>query len=126
MSKWQEQKEAEKKQAKTEKPEVPTLETFENEMKDGMEQMHQAFRDRAAKEQQRIFDVCDADYYFVVCFSNKGQLVEFCEKMQLNPDEIYIDGKEFARRVNRALQTPDTKFPNTQPINRDYANRARE
>lgn len=124
MSKWKDQKETEKVNQK--KPEIPTLEEFEDQMEDGMEQLHQAFRDRAAKEQQRVFDVCDADYYFVVCFSNKAQLLEFCDKLNLNPDEIYYNGKEFARKVNRALSTPDTKFPKTQPFNKDYAERARE
>lgn len=126
MSKWKEQKAAEIKPVEQEKPDIPTLEEFEADMENGMEQLHQAFRDRAAKEQQRIMDVCDANYYFVVCFSNKRQLEEFCEKLKLNPDEIYIEGKEFARKVNRALQTPDTTFPKTQPFNKDYAERARK
>ena len=123
MSKWADQKAAEK--AKPKKREPQTLEEFEQATENGMEQLHQAFRDRAAKEEKRVLDVVNCDYYFVVCFSNREQLYEFCNKAGLNPDEIYIDGRTFARKINRALQTPDTKFPQTQPFNKDYVSRSR-
>ena len=121
MSRW-----ADQKKPKQEEPQEPqTLEEFEEGTAAGMEKLHQAFRDRAAKEDQRVMDVVDCNYYFVVCFSNRAQLYEFCEKTGLNPDEIYIDGRAFARKINRALQTPDTKFPKVQPFNKDYVNRSR-
>lgn len=132
MSKWRDQVQAEQKPAKGKKaqpapePENPTLEEFEQEMADSMDQLHQAFRERAAKEQQRVLDVCDSNYYFVVCFSNAQQLTEFCESVKLNPNEIYVDGREFAKKINRALKTPDTDFPKTQPFNKDYVKRARD
>ena len=133
MSKWREQMEAETKptkgkgKAQAQQPENdPTLEEFEQEMADSMDQLHQAFRDRAAKEQQRVLDVCDSNYYFVVCFSNAQQLNEFCDSVKLNPNEIYVDGREFAKKINRALKTPDTQFPQIQPFNKDYMKRARD
>ena len=126
MSKWKEQQEAEKTKKQAEKQEPATLEEFEQNTADGMEELHQAFRDRAAKEEQRVMDVVNCDYYFVVCFSNRKQLYEFCEKTGLNPDEIYIDGRTFARKIKRALETPDTDFPKVQPFNREYKSRARE
>ena len=125
MSKWKEQKEAETKGEK-QSQDPPTLEEFEQKQADGMEQLHQAFRERAAKEEKRMLDVVNCDYYFVVCFSNRDQLYEFCERAGLNPDEIYIDGRAFAKKINRALETPDTQFPKTQPFNREYAKRAQE
>ena len=122
MSRW-----ADQKKPKQEEPQEPqTLEEFEEGTATGMEKLHQAFRDRAAKEEQRVLDVVNCDYYFVVCFSNREQLFEFCEKTGLNPNEIYMDGRTFARKINRVLQTPDTKFPKTQAFNRDYMSRARE
>lgn len=125
MSKWKDQKEAEK--TKQEEPQkIPTLKEFEESMDENARELHQAFRERAAREEQRVLDVVNCDYYFVVCFSNRKQLYEFCERTGLNPDEIYIDGRTFARKINRALETPDTDFPKTQPFNRDYAKRARE
>lgn len=127
MSKWKEQQKAEQAKAKeAEKQETPDLEQFEHGMAEEMNELHQAFRDRASKEDKRVLDVVNCDYYFVVCFSNRAQLYEFCERTGLNPEEIYIDGKTFSRKINRALETPDTDFPKTQPFNRDYLNRARE
>ena len=95
-------------------------------MESDMERLHQAFRDRAAREQRRVVDVCDSNYYVVVCFSNREQLDEFCASIGLNADEIYMDGRDFAKKINRALKTPDTIFPKIQPFNRDYVRRARE
>lgn len=126
MSKWADQKAAEQKKQEQQPQEPQTLEEFEQATADGMEQLHQAFRDRAAKEDQRVLDVVNCDYYFVVCFSNRRQLFEFCDRTGLNPNEIYMDGREFARKINRALETPDTQFPKTQPFNRDYVKRAME
>ena len=124
MSSWKDQKAAEK--AKPKKQEPQTLEEFEQAAADGMEKLHDEFRARAAKEDQRVLDVVNCDYYFVVCFSNRTQLYEFCDRTGLNPNEIYIDGREFAKKINRALQTPDTQFPKPQPFNKDYVSRARE
>ena len=101
------------------------MEEFEDDMETGMEELHGAFRQRFEKEQKRVLDVCNADYYFVVCFSNKGQLDEFCSTVGLNPDEIYYDGRVFARKINRALKTPDTVFPKILPFSKDYTERAR-
>ena len=125
MSKWKEQKAAEAKVAEKKKPEPPSLEQFEEGMASDIDALHQAFRDRAKQEEKRFSDVCDSDYYFVVCFSNNAQLVEFCESVGLNPDEIYIDGREFARKIKRALKTPDSEPARIQPFNKDYVARAR-
>lgn len=125
MSKWKEAKEAEAQKTKKTGTETPSLEKLEEEMAVRIDDLHQAFRDRAKQEEKRFADVCDSDYYFVVCFSNNGQLVEFCEGVGLNPDEIYIDGRDFARKIKKALKTPDTEPSKIQPFNRDYVSRAR-
>lgn len=122
MSKWKDQRAAE---AKKEAP-VPTLEELEAGFKEDFDELHNAFRDRAAKEQKRFMDVCDTGYYFTVCFSNRDQLIEFCESVGLDPDNMYMDGREFAKRIKRALKTPDTEYPKTQPFARDYVNRSME
>ena len=126
MSKWKEAREAEAQKAsnKNKKDEVPSLEEFEKGMASDIDALHQAFRDRAKQEEKRFADVCDSDYYFVVCFSNNAQLLEFCDSVGLNPDEIYIDGRDFARKIRRALKTPDTEPSKIQPFNRDYLARA--
>ena len=123
MSKWADQKKAEKTEQKKEEP--AQLEEFEQAMAESVNQLQTAFREKIVKEDKRVNDVCNADYYFVVCFSNRDQLFEFCEGVGLNPNEIYFDGRQFARRINKALKTPDTDFPKVQPFNKDYVKRAR-
>ena len=122
MSKWADQKKAEKTQKKQEPAQ---LEEFEKAMEESVNSLQTAFREKIAKEDKRVQDVCNCDYYFVVCFSNRDQLFEFCDSVGLNPNEIYFDGREFAKKINRALKTPNTEFPKTQPFNKDYVNRAR-
>lgn len=126
MSKWKEMRGAEAKTKEKEKPETPTLDALEQDMADSIDALHQAFRDRAKQEEKRFADVCDSDYYFVVCFSNNEQLVEFCDSIGINPDEIYVDGRELARKIRRALKTADSEPAKIQPFNRDYVARSRE
>lgn len=125
MSRWKEQRDAEAKPGE-DAAEIPTLEDFEEGAASDMERLHQAFRDRAAKEQKRVFDAVDSNYYFVVCFSNNEQLIEFCQTVGLNPDEIYIDGRQFAKKINRALKTSDSDFPRVKAFDREWTQRARD
>ena len=122
MSRWKDQQKTEKVQEETK---IPSLEEFEEGMENEIDELHAAFRERYAKEQKRVLDVIDSNYYFVVCFSNHDQLNEFCDSIGLDPNAIYYDGREFARRINRALTTPDTTFPKVQPFGKDYVDRAR-
>ena len=124
MSKWKDQK---AKEAETPVQEEPQgLDEFEQSMSESIGELQNAFREKIVKEDKRVVDVVNCDYYFVVCFSNRDQLFEFCDSVGLNPNEIYIDGRQFAKKINRALKTPDTQFPKTQPFNKDYVKRARE
>lgn len=125
MSKWKEAKAAEEARKQKEQKQ-PTLEEFEEGMASDIDELQKAFRERAQKEQQRFADVTNTDYYFVVCFSNYKQLVEFCDMLGIMPDDLYHDGREFARKMKKALSTPDTDFPKIQPFNKDYVARARE
>lgn len=125
MSKWKEAKEAELREQQEEE-ERQTLEQTEKELASIVEESEllRKFKERHEKEAKRRQDVTDSNYYFVVCFGNSGQLIEFCEKFGIDSDRLYIDGKEFARKVNRALQTPDPVFPRQQKGGEDYKNRA--
>lgn len=127
MSKWKDNREAEQQTARAEQDQQPMgMEELEAAFASDIDELHRAFRERTSKENKRFKDVYDTDYYFTVCFSNQEQMVEFCESVGLNSDQIYIDGREFARKIGKALKTADTEFPKTQPFNRDYVARARE
>lgn len=127
MSRWKKLQEENVSPAQeTDQPE--SLESVEQSFKDALDtdDLLKSFAERRDKERGRMADVVDTNYYFVVCFNNMNQLVEFCDTFGLNPDEIYMDGKDFARRVNRELSEPDIELPKTQPINKDYLIRSLE
>lgn len=124
MSKWKEAKEAEERQQEEE--ERLSLEQTEETYHEIVEESEllRKFKERHEKESKRRQNVTDSNYYFVVCFSNSAQLREFCEKFRLNPDQLYVDGREFAKNVNRALSSPDTDFQTRYGGSKDYADRA--
>lgn len=125
MSRWKEQREAE--ETRQEKPEQPaSLSEIEKSFEEALntDALLQSFMDKRHKEAGRMDDIIDTNYYFCVCFNNFNQLVEFCERFDLNADEIYMDGREVAKQFKRALREPDLEMPKTQGLNKDYANRA--
>lgn len=126
MSKWKDQKEAEAKAAEEERLRLEELEAAMLHDLDQESELLKGFKERREKEDKRSKDVTDANYYFVVCFSNADQMEEFCDNFGLDSDEVYMDGREVARRFRKALKTPDSEFPRTQPFNKDYTIRARE
>lgn len=125
MSKWKEQREAEK-QAAQEVEEKVTLEQSEKDFHEIVEESEllKKFKERHEKESKRRQGVTDSRYYFVVCFSNNEQLVEFCDKFKLRSEQLYMDGKEFSKKVGKALDAPDTQFPRYHTAGADYAKRA--
>lgn len=122
MSKW---KEMHKEAPPPEPEKVPTLEEVEQsfseqldvDQKDEFLQQLNASRD---KEKKYLKDISDTNYYFTVCFSNKAQLYEFCEKFGLNPDLIHMDGREVAKQFRKALETPDLRHPSKMRKSKDY------
>lgn len=122
MSRWADDKKKEK--SKEDSKNVPSLADYEKTANEAVTELQQAFRDRNEKEQARFKDVCDSNYYFVVCFSNRSQMEEFCGKVGLNSDDIYVDGREFSRKIGKALENPDTEFPKTQAFNKAWTERA--
>ena len=126
MSKWKEMREAEA-QATIEEEQVeeaPTLEDVEQGFLDTTDSLHEAFRNRAEREKKRFHDACDSNHYFTVYFTSFEQLEEFCDSVGLDPMLLYIDGREFAKRIGRALKTPDYDPPQIQPFNKDYMARS--
>ena len=105
---------------------VPSLEDFEQEMDEQLDDAQKAFRERITKEEKRLKDACDCNYYFTVFFQNSAQLYEFCDKFGIDRDLLYVDGRELAKQFNKALETKDMAFPKIQQFNKDYVARARE
>ena len=133
MSYWKEMKEAQRldtiKAAEAEEKDdyvYPTLEELETDLSNTLDDLDQAFRDRANREKDRYAQTCDSLYYFTVYFSNRAQMIEFCESFGLDYREFYFDGRKLAEKFRRALRTPDTRFSKVRPFNKDFVARARD
>ena len=127
MSKWKEAREAELKQQQ-EAEEKVTLEETENAFNEITEESEllRKFKERHEKEAERVKNVTDSRYYFVVCFSNNAQLEEFCQRYDIKPNQLYVDGRELSRKIGRALKQPDTVFHKYNTGSEDYRKRAQK
>lgn len=126
MSKWKEMKEQAlaREQPEEEEYEYPTLEELETDLQSTLDNIDLAFRERAAKERQRYAQTCDSVYYFTVFFSNRNQLIEFCDTFDMDYTQFFFDGRELARKFKRALKTEDTKFSRVRPFSKDFVDRS--
>lgn len=100
-----------------------SLEELEAEIKDELGEVEQSFRERMQIENKRFRDMCDTEYWVAVCFTSRAQKEEFLEMMDLPLDEKYIDGREMARKCNRAIKTPDLKFAKIGKPNKAFLDR---
>lgn len=126
MSKWKELQEQEKAKNDPVQNGDMTLEEVEQAFGDTMDLIKSGFRKRLNDEKQRFSDVCDTNYYFTVCFTTFEQLREFCDSIGQDPMLLYVDGKEFARNINRAIKAPDFQIPTHKPFTKEYTDRALE
>ena len=121
MSKWKDLK----KEKEPPVEEAPAgMEAVEETFHEQLDEALVAFKNRREKEKKRFLDVVDTNYYFVVCFTNNAQMIEFCEKFGLDTQYKYYDGKEVARKFNKAIETPDSVFPREKGRTKEYADRA--
>lgn len=102
-----------------------SLEDFEKAVEEELGDVEKSFRERMANENKRFRDMCDTEYWVAVCFTSREQKEEFLRSMDLPVDEKYIDGREMARKCNRAVKTPDLKFAKIGKPNKAFLDRIR-
>ena len=127
MSSWKQMREAEARAAELKEQEeakTQSLKEVEKGLEETLTEAQKGFRERAKREEGRAKDVTDANYYFTIWFSNYPQLLEFCDNFGLDSNEMYMDGREVARKFRRALKNQDMDYPRTQAINKEYEIRA--
>lgn len=100
-----------------------TLEQVESETLDELSKVEKSFRERMANENKRFRDMCDTEYWVAVCFTNREQKEEFLRSLDLPIEEKYIDGREMAGKINRAIKTPDLKFAKISKPNKSLMDR---
>lgn len=103
-----------------------SLEKLEADCLSDISEAKKGFRDRLTKENKRFQDMCDTEYWCCVCFTSRAQKEEFLSKLGLDTDEKYIDGKQMARAVNRALETPDLQFAKIGKPDKTFMGMVRE
>lgn len=103
-----------------------SLESLEQDCLEVVDEIHKGFRDRMKKENKRFMDMCDTEYWFCVCFSSREQKDEFLQKVGLNPEMRYYDGKEVAKAFRKSIKTPDLEFAKIRPYDKDYLERTME
>lgn len=100
-----------------------SLDQLEAQCEVELGEVEASFRERLKAENQRFRDMCDTEYWCCLCFTSRAQKEEFLASLGLDPEEKYIDGKEFARAVKRPVKTPDLKFAKIGKGSRDYLDR---
>lgn len=100
-----------------------TLEQIESGTLDELSEVEKSFRERMANENKRFRDMCDTEYWVAVCFTSREQKEEFLRSLDLPIEEKYIDGREMARKINRAIKTPDLKFAKISKPNKSLMDR---
>lgn len=80
-----------------------------------LNELQQAFKDRAEADQQRFVEATDSEYWFAVCFQTREQKEEFLRKTGLGEtDEKYLNGLEVARKLGVAIEAPTPPIRKTQ------------
>lgn len=110
-----------KAEMQTDEPEI-SLEALEQASLKEIQEVEAGFRERMKQENDRFRDMCDTEYWFCVCFTSRAQKEEFLNKIGIEADLKYVEGKEMARAYKRCLKTPDLEFAKTRPFDRDFLN----
>lgn len=70
-----------------------------------------SFQERKATEEARRKKATDSEYWVCLCFQTREQVEEFmrnCEHPR--PDEKYVDGVKFARRIGKGVTIDATPY----------------
>lgn len=115
-----------KEPKQAEEPEHISLEQLEKDCLEEVGEVEQSFRERMKDENKRFRDMCDTEYWFCVCFTSRAQKEELLKSIGFDGDLKYLDGKEFARAVKKALKTPDLEFAKIGKGSKDYLSRVKQ
>lgn len=129
MSKWQEMRT--KKQSEPQQKPVETMEEIEKGFQeildvDKKDALIQEIQERRKIQAKTMAEVGATDYYFTVCFNSYEQLKEFCDRFGLDYKRIHMDGRQVAKQLGRALETPDKPRHKNIGTSKEYIELSRE
>lgn len=79
-------------------PKKAVKKDVEKETKKEMDQLLSSFADRNKKSQDKLNEVSNTNFWSCLVFQTERQARDFMQKAGFNPDDVYIDGVEFAKR----------------------------
>ena len=95
----------------------------EKESKEEISELLAGFKQRAQRENDRVVEVQDSEYWFCVCFQTRAQKDEFLEKAKLMQyGDKYLDGMKVAKTFGIELESPVPPARNTRPFDREFVN----
>lgn len=102
-----------------------TLEEFEAQAQEKLEADGEYLSRKMQEHKSQFAHITSDGFWFCVYFNNDTQKEEFLKVMGMNPDEKFIQGKEFVRRYHRSISTPDNPFLKEKNPVKEYKDRAR-
>jgi hypothetical protein len=104
-------------------PENTTPLGFEMEQapREEMNAILQGFKSRSEREDQRVLDATDSEYWVALCFQTREQKEEFLTKLRLiDLGDKYIDGMKAAKVLGVKLESRIPDMPRHRPFDREY------
>jgi hypothetical protein len=106
---------------------VPVNSNVEEDVEKELSDILQGFKGRADKENQRILDATDSEYWVAVCFQTREQKEEFLKKIGVDMETMgdkYIDGMELAKIMGIKLESRVPAMPRYRAFDTEYVNMA--
>lgn len=73
-------------------------------------QLETGFRQRLKTDMARKASATDSSYYFVVAFESGAQATAILKALGLQPDGLFVDGREMADRLGVQLPAADIPY----------------
>jgi hypothetical protein len=94
---------------------------MEQAPREEMNAILQGFKSRSEREDQRVLDATDSEYWVALCFQTREQKEEFLNKLRLiDLGDKYIDGMKAAKVLGVKLESRIPDMPRHRPFDREY------
>lgn len=79
---------------------------FADDTKQELNELQQAFKNAADRENTRFWDAVDSEFWFAICFQTREQKEEFLQALKLlDLGDKYLDGMKVAKRLQITLKS---------------------
>lgn len=116
-----------KKSEKAVEQETPTMSLGQYEVlaEQKLEEDGEYLSRKMVAHKDRFDKVTSDGFWFCVYFNTDAQKEEFLQSIGLEKNCRYLDGREFAKAINRPLKTPNFDFGSEKLPVKEFKERAR-